>query len=109
MCYIPSHEYSVLTGEIDRLVNLRKMFTGHDVAQAVMKMPNASEKVRVLFNNHDECFVGYGCYPVENGPLLYFPVSKSVQNRADKIQSAIMDKADEMPEDDQDPEPGIDE
>lgn len=99
MCYMTNKERDLLVTAITDLVAARKMFTGYDVGLHAVAV-RVSEKVRALFNQHDCCFQGYGCYPVEGGPLLYFPVSKSVQNRADKIQSAIMDKADEMPEDD---------
>lgn len=104
MCTMTATEYKTLTAAITNLVAARKMFTGYDITDIAVtgftSCQDVSEKVRALFNQHDPCFRGYGCYPVEGGPLLYFPISKAVVNKATKIQATILAKIGEMTDDD---------
>lgn len=81
-------------------VTRRKQFTGYEVWQRWTEtfrkgLPyeysaqQVSSWVREMFNQHYDVFMGYGCYPIENGPLLFFPVPAYVKGKSKKIQQTM--------------------
>lgn len=102
MCYLTDEN---LKANVRRLISAqvskRKTFTGFVIFQELLKLvstnvkrPNGmavSSYVRELFNNRNEVYDGYGCYPVpgDKAPLMYFPLPAFAKTNAKKIQEKI--------------------
>lgn len=99
MCYFQDIAVKKVVVEvISELVGKRKRFTGWEVNQKLQNRKGfahlpppwqISSYVRELFNGHNSAFSGYACYPVDGGPLLYFPIPYYVRNHVEKIQKEI--------------------
>jgi hypothetical protein len=99
MCHFENQEIKdQVINIISEKVSKRERFTGFNVVESLrgsevgLYIPPAwqiSSYVRELFNGHSSAFEGYACYPVGEGPLLFFPIPHYVRNHAQKIQEAI--------------------
>jgi hypothetical protein len=99
MCYVHPDIVNQIRDRIAALVSHKKRFTGHDIFSKLgtyasgmhggVSARTVSEKTRELFNAHDACFNGYACYPVPNGPLLYFYAGADVLKKGQTILDAI--------------------
>lgn len=106
MCYICPKCETALQDLITTNVKAKKAFTIWEITQTwvVDKQTwvvnnnlcasrschrDLSTRARELFNQHDKVWVGYACYPIPNGPLLFFPVPRYFDVRIGKIATAI--------------------
>lgn len=96
MCYIADENVRAdIRKLIEWKVSRRKTFTGISVTEklhsASVHAPHwhISSYVRELFNTNHDVFGGYGCYPMPDGPLVFFPIPGFVKKHAEKIQEAI--------------------
>jgi hypothetical protein len=98
MCYVCLKCETILQDLIKEKVSNRVTFTIWEIIHTSKDLfcpgcySDASTHARDLFNRHNDVWVGYACYPIPNGPLLFFPVPHYLLNRVGKIGLAVSNK-----------------
>ena len=94
MCYVCPKCEIALQDLLTHNVEAKKAFTIWEIVHSFTSWcptcyKDLSTHARDLFNRHNKVWDGYACYPIPNGPLLFFPIPRYFDVRIGKIATAI--------------------